>query len=1557
MTNTPTDPTSAGFDEVLLGVNALVERVGRSLVLPSEGGTKKLQYEFSGTAKLSLESDWKLMEGLVLKQITLKTDCNVSDKSTVEISVELEAKALIGEAQFTVKAKVPSLRAGREVQLSLFLGADYPINVDQVVKDLQSITKDNRLPSSIIDSQMQTALNSPVSGTLQILCSKPASQDSGFFTFRSLLLTVTSNLVYETKLSSFSLRLSQGRFYFGLRKIGTSYDVLAQLRGQVYVNSTSIDAGLDFTLEQGKGIVTEIEIGVSKIPLSTSNGISMADLLTVGGVFSPTSEQQLNNKKIVNDIQVPQQLSLFKTQLSKSQLDLTLYAKLNTSTLEVLDIRASGGDLLTLSAPILGGLKIRDLAFAVRKDEKGVSSYFIGSVQIDAQALSMIFDVEMVFDSGKVQLKGILRPECVYSLPHLAAIDVFNPQAGKVTNIVPYAKENPVGGDSGLTLLAAAMPQSGMESVCSFDVSFKPSSGGQASPGILDLSGFVADRVQFVAQYGLKWTIIPDKLVLNDLGARFDITDVKDDKLKQTAGFIYGHWKLTKYDLWVYILGSKTAAATNFRAGLTVKSGSGQSENLLGILQDSGFIGSGFRFPDWYLSTEVKAKPNEQQLIRGLVTSSALVAQFTKPAGGSAFKMQQLEANVNLTADFNIFESQAVVNGRLLFRAIDPLSSSRSFETFLQGSVNIDAKFYLTVTANLSIPRAIPPPTVEESLLISNIPANEIVLPLTTDPNDIDITANAFMLSSNAPSSVSTLFDSSLIGGNRSSALANLKVPVDYPVQTSTLSASTTFSLTLKVAKKPGQADNSRYIKSLIVRITTESSKSWPILGTTVSLEKATLCLYLDAPQINQSRQPQLFLDGVLRIGQSLAAVCQVSYVDSITRVRTALTISPKDIIGAIDPQPTKVSSLAKEDIQSAVLLYASFEIQNSAVLTYKLAASSIGKVQVFGNVVTLKDARLAMTADVVNGKRSVGLFGYISFGSGPDALDFGASVTWTTGAPLVIEGSFNVTLESLVKRIMGTGLDSIDKSRPPLNDGMGFGGWDKDIVPSSSWAAAAGLIFEETLPSGRTLKKITVTYTNNNITLWVLITNYLWLSAMSLNAALEVPENRLTLGAKSNINMKKRSDIANQQPWIVEINIAITSTTFTFSVAIPETMDTTDIVFALTAGIIEVPRAFAIPIFRNISTTLDWSANKRIIIEGLFLKNGTSWQIPKLFGRSILEMKRPALRGTINISGVTTAAASLHGFMKLFNAIDAEVEFVLPKGPLKIGGYNITDIINVVTYLWQLLRRPPSPGAPAPATAAEAAEAIGAFVSSVAAVNTALGMLDIAGVTIASGLLGGALWLAMKAAIITRIVELETNSADKAAAESKARDGLNTNEDTSVSKSDPKLDLPGLPPQNRAILLNGDFESGNTNGWEIVVESASSSYQLVSPGFTGSYRLLNRVASGSTRKPASPYSGILLRQTLATSSTPATKYNFEIRFKFLAWANDCYLNCFINGQYILSPRSNNAALAGQVQTGRAVFTSAGPSTLLEIWSLCCAGQSMNFEIDSISVSPVLITQ
>ncbi|KAF3309345.1 hypothetical protein TWF173_011191 [Orbilia oligospora] len=734
--------------------------------------------------------------------------------------------------------------------------------------------------------------------------------------------------------------------------------------------------------------------------------------------------------------------------------------------------------------------------------------------------------------------------------------------------------------------------------------------------------------------------------------------------------------------------------------------------------------------------------------------------------------------------------------------------------------------------------------------------------------------------------------------------------------------------MTLKVAKKT--TDNSRYIKRLVLLVTTASNQPWAILGASVVLERATLCLRIDEPSINQNRRTQLYLDGIIRIGQNLAATGQVSYVDDTTKARAAIKMAIKEAVTAIEPQPLEMSSLVTHDVQSAaVLLFASLDVKNGAVENYRLAAASVGKVELLKNAIFLKDVNFEMKGDIPGGKRSIVFDGSIVFGTDSNALVFGAAVTWATGYPLLIEGKINATLESIVKRVLFTSLDTIASNHPPLNDGIGFAGWDKDAVPkpSSSWSAVAGLVFEETPPLGRILKSISVTYVTKAF--WVIISDYLWMNALRLNATVTLPEKTLSLGHCQ----------------------AISNTSFDFTVNIPAGMDTTDIVYAITSSSIEIPRIFALPVFRGINLRVEWEPAKQIIIDGNFMRSGETWEIPKLFGNSIVKMKKPSIRGTITLGSPITAKASLHGLMKLFGTIDAEVEFVLPKGPLRVNGHDITEIIEIVTYLWELLRTPAVRGGPPPTTAPQAALAIGEFISSVAAVNTALGVVDIAGVVIASGLLGGALWLAMKAKIITRIVQLEGSIADKKSAESKIRDGLATNEDPSVPKFQPILDLPDIP-----ILINGDFETGNLGGWEVTLESSACSYQLLSPGFTGSYRFLARVPSGEISTPPSPYCGIKLRQRLATFPV-ASQYNFTIKYKFLSYKNDCYVNVFVNGRQILGCRSNNRDLVNQIQTARAQFTASAPNALLEIYCTVCAYQSMNFELDSIEVSTVLITQ
>ncbi|KAF3243235.1 hypothetical protein TWF192_008408 [Orbilia oligospora] len=1206
------------------------------------------------------------------------------------------------------------------------------------------------------------------------------------------MLAAGTDLIYRTQLSSSELELTSGRFFFGLRKEDDSYDFLVQLRGQVKVDTLSIEAALEFKSGNGNVIITELEIKVSKEPLSPQGGVTMSNLLSLGQIPSTTTS--------VDALRVPMEFALLKRQLSQPRLDLSLYFRFRSTAIEIIDIRAYADGIFHFAPPAFGGLTINNVAFVVRKDENGTVAFFGGNLRI----IGMMFEVDLRFSNESIALKGYLRPDNIASLAHLGAIRPFNPDIGQgdVTNLVTYARLNPVGGDSGLTLLAALMPQSGEMCQCSFDATFIPTSSLPTTGEALDMSKYRVKRVSLSGQYGFDWTLIPERVVLRNIGARFDLNDPKDPLLKRVYGFIYGSWSLSSSTLWVYVLGSSTATSTDFWAGLTIKSGPSGTGSLLNILKDPAFLGPQFQFPNWYLKDEVTATPDTSSLLKGLEIDGTLLAHFKKPEEldppvNQKFKMVELEAKIKVISQFNLFENRTVVDGNLIFRMADPLSSARKYETTLHGSIVVDGVFYLVIKANLSAPR-ISKLSTEEEFFQKNLILEERNTQPASPADEIDVSATAVIGATNSPPNVLTILNSSLAGGDISTSIPDIQIP---------------------------------------------------------------------------------------------AATGQVSYVDDTTKARAAIKMAIKEAVTAIEPQSLEMSSLVTHDVQSAeVLLFASLDVKNGAVENYRLAAASVGKVELLKNAISLKDVKFEMKGDIPGGKRSIVFDGSIVFGTDSNALVFGAAVTWATGDPLLIKGKINATLESLVKRVLFTSLDTIASNHPPLDDGIGFDGWDKDVVPkpSSSWSTAASLVFEETPPLGRVLKSISVTYVTKAS--WVIISNYLWMNALQLNAKVTLPEKILSLGCTAKINMKKRPDLTNQESWI-------------------------------------------------------------IIIDGNFMRSGETWEIPKLFGKSIVKMKKPSIRGTIILGSPITAEASLHGLVKLFGTIDAEVEFVLPKGPLRVNGHDITEIIEIVTYLWERLRTPTVGGGPPPATAPQAALAIGEFISSVAAVNTALAVVDIAGVVIASGLLGGALWLAMKAKIITRIVQLEGSIADKKSAESKIRDGLATNEDPSVPKFQPILDLPDLP-----ILINGDFETGNLDGWDVLPESPACSYQLLSPGFTGSYRFLARVPSGETNTPPSPYCGLRLRQRLATSAI-ARQYNFTIRYKFLSYKNDCYVNVFVNGRQIIGCRSNNKDLVNQIQTARARFTASAPNALLEIYCTVCAYQSMNFELDSITVSPVLITQ
>lgn len=144
-------------------------------------------------------------------------------------------------------------------------------------------------------------------------------------------------------------------------------------------------------------------------------------------------------------------------------------------------------------------------------------------------------------------------------------------------------------------------------------------------------------------------------------------------------------------------------------------------------------------------------------------------------------------------------------------------------------------------------------------------------------------------------------------------------------------------------------------------------------------------------------------------------------------------------------------------------------------------------------------------------------------------------------------------------------------------------------------------------------------------------------------------------------------------------------------------------------------------------------------------------------------------------------------------------------------------------------------------------------------------------------------------------------------------------------------------------LILNGDFQTGTLDSW--TVDAGSNTIKLEQPGLNGAkYKAVASVRQGD----GAPYSAVSLQQTLNTIQ--GRTYKLSVQFSFHdQWASDCYVNLFVNKNYVISRRSG---VAGVIQDS-GTFIATSNQSILEVGLLATACQNMTFDLGYVMLELV----
>lgn len=652
----------------------------------------------------------------------------------------------------------------------------------------------------MVDSNLQSHLTQrSFEGYFELLFVKLPAKSISFVT---LYLSIGGDINWSPEVASLKIELVRAQFILCLTNApkddGTSnLNLQLQLQGQVKVNSATFDALVNFSKIEGN-YAFDLRVQTVQNWMLRGRNTSADDFLkTIDGTKSPNGVSSLL-KLPAGDAY----LDGLKDDLSKPNLDLALQVSLAKSKLERFYFQAYADQLFSFSPDFLGGCEVTDVHVLVdlspEVDTRAVM--LRGTLELSEWAFSVNFNYIKVPKLGDViQFKAVLksRNAVAPSLEQLGRIDIFNKEKYSQdqttldnkasTDLVKYAKENPAGGDSGLSLedvgkgsanvhiefelecskkaqepsqtgtstaptstgatgsqntqpsstsTATAIGSTGSQNVQPTGTN---SSGGQVATNDPGASGsWQIDTLRLYARYNKTWDIIPNHVKFADLGLAFHVSQPRTDQ-NSITGFIYGKWELEKYTLWAYVMGESKKDDSMFWVGLNLESSANNDDNIARIIADPKFARD-LHLSDLQDNKDIPAKPKDQKLASGLVIDGKLRVKFEKktteeqnqtnntsnstttktPAdqntvvntspkavdANGKWKMKVVEVQVDLQAEFKIFDENALGSASLYLVVTNPLEKAkRSIDAKLAG-VLVVGRVSIVVYATIKLQNA-----------------------------------------------------------------------------------------------------------------------------------------------------------------------------------------------------------------------------------------------------------------------------------------------------------------------------------------------------------------------------------------------------------------------------------------------------------------------------------------------------------------------------------------------------------------------------------------------------------------------------------------------------------------------------------------------------------------------------------------------------------------------------------------------------------------------------------------------------------------------------------
>ncbi|KAK6344931.1 hypothetical protein TWF718_006881 [Orbilia javanica] len=1389
---------SGGYKELVDAMNALKSTVTSQLKIPppkdgdnqpvtrngtetSKNSQTRALYALRAQFALALETNWEVCKGFKLEGVVLHMGAEMTnDEGSAALAVRLEAYATIGDFQFVVSAELPRLQSGRDLDIVFRLSLRLLAPPDRVLKALQSITGggDQHNASSIVDDSLRNQMKRDrMSVMLQLRVTRPASETN--FRFNSLVFRFYSQIHWKPKLegSKIGFELVDGDFSLVLAKDvyqkNAPLVITARLYGKLLIGKTQIDAVVAFSRDQKAENRLQFELQV--LPGSLSAKQFLDELPTKEG-----KQDKLSKGGVISSLELPSSFSSLSDDLTRANLRIQLASSysLTKSQLEYLTINIFARESSSFRLGFIDNAQLRNVV--VKIEMKSWSILLSGALLLGKFFVKM----KLVFMKGRgIYVQGTLSPNSDCSLSALARLDVFNDKTNNQSmDVAGHAKKVNTGGNPPFDLSRGVRAKGTRLSFDMLVLHRKDPQSEKQNEKQSEKQSYQMQYVKFLSHFDLDWQIIQDKVKFENLGICFDVRSPRQADKRKMAGLLYATWKLSKVDLFVYILGKKDSSDADFWAGLSVKTSSKESlTKAIDIINDPKFTDSSGSDPKVGLPVRIpndlKANPEGQTIKNGLEFDGRLLVHFAKnKKEDKSFVLQDVSLHVDLEAPFTISGYGVVGSAFLDLRIRYPmLKEKRDFACYFKGGLKFENGLYLSIEAEIPMNNEKRPeektlteeeaqrkkkltPALEKIKLTShnrktkiekyigdiNLDNEDMVFLAKVGKSEPQIVAEdnyearLNSLDTNTDKTVqhdtsfgsfiSSSYQPQEAGKTTQDAIRDFS-PEGNPVLSDDCQSGTHFAVVLVARRVVTLNGTERKLRALAATLT--STKEWYIIPDRLSVQDVGLSVIITYNH-KQEKHISGVIQGTLCFKGVAALATRITYLNRILTITAVAEINISNLLSSLGTEQNDKPELTDEisgwnnDKLLMVGIEANFE--KKTLQTYQLDVITVPDFKIVEGL-TLRAIWFTVRRDRTKYR--------------PTSMTLGGRLLLNNQVELVIEGTSsqirtNITWEAhkvspvtIIGGMIEGGISGCDfwNGKPEFPPVTGFSDWEEENRSDVSTSGSISFFKENgrrQLQSARLEVSLLKASVDNA---WELIDGYIKLKKFSLFISIVTvavsPNGRKGIGA--GINAEFYLMERDPKQWAStpdSINLSCRRSELTMSITPKPGRTIGDIIWCVTSGFLDIPSAFDLPAFPLLEFFFDWKSKEGLVV-GYLTSEGDSWKVPGL--DYVAKIKTPSIRGTIKKKGRSSTRVSIAGKLSfLRDLIELNCEYVLPTGPFLVEDHDIKKYYEMVTRIWNAIKNGLKRLRHAGEVAGETATAIakGAIEVGSAAIGAAIGGL-----------------------------------------------------------------------------------------------------------------------------------------------------------------------------------------------------------------------------------------